>query len=65
MLAAEEVKRVMIASDDNSSPKPPSMPMTKYELPEDYQSPHIHTYKVTYRCRFCSHEWDDLIQLRA
>jgi len=65
MLAAEAVKRVMIASDDNSSPIPPSIPMTKYELPEDYQSPHVRTYKVAYRCKFCSHEWHDLIQLRA
>jgi hypothetical protein len=63
--AAKEVKRTMVASDDKSSPSSMAGFPWKNEFPEDYQSPHVHTYRVTYRCRFCRHEWDDLIQWKA
>jgi len=59
------VKRAMIASDDSVSPSSMvGFPMQN-EFPEDYHSPHVHTYRVTYRCRFCQHEWNDLEQAKS
>ncbi len=55
----------MVASDDKSSPSSMAGFPWQNEFPEDYQSPHVHTYKVTYRCRFCQHEWGDLVQWKA
>jgi hypothetical protein len=53
---------VLVASDDNGSPDTMVGLPISYAVPEDQQSPHIHTYRVTYRCKFCQHEWDDLTQ---
>jgi len=66
--AAQEVTRVMVASDDTNLPTDPPTTLIgfdKYEFPEDYRSAHVHVYKVTYKCRFCKHEWKDLAQWRS
>ncbi len=23
---------------------------------------HVHTFKVTYKCKHCAHEWNELVQ---
>jgi hypothetical protein len=63
LFAAEEVAKAMVASDDDSTPGGANASF-KYARPEDCQSPHVHT-QVTYRCRFCQHEWGNLTQSKA
>jgi ssDNA-binding Zn-finger/Zn-ribbon topoisomerase 1 len=62
----KEIKRGLLGSDDNSKADPNSvLGLERYSLPENYQSPHVHTYKITYKCKSCGHEWNDLIQTKA
>ena len=60
---AKEVKKELLGADtlvqkDYLAPAP-----MKWEWQDNFdKETHVHTYRVTYKCKHCGHEWTDLSQ---
>jgi hypothetical protein len=63
LFQAKEVKRDLIGSDELRQKDPLAPAPMEWEWQDNFdKEKHVHTFKVTYKCRHCGHEWNDLIQ---
>ena len=63
LFQAKEVKRELLAVDKLIQ-KDPLAPYPMEEVWQDNfdKEKYIQTYKVTFKCKHCGHEWTDLTQ---
>ena len=62
---AKEVKRELLGADKlmQKDPLIIAEDYMKWEWQDNFdKETHVHTYRATYKCKHCGHEWTDLVQ---